>query len=207
MLQSHHPLQQQRERRIRGRVTKRVARHLRERVGSLRRLLALALFLAFVGLGAALFFALRPAPEATAEAILLGRGPAGVLGKTGLNAVPPDSIRRRRAPRPKQDGRAERGDAAGSGEASYYGDELRGNPTASGEPFNPEGYTAAHRSLPLGSRLRVTNLTNGESVVVRVNDRGPFSGHRVIDVSKGAARELGMLGGGTTRVRLELLPS
>ena len=73
--------------------------------------------------------------------------------------------------------------AIGQGTASYYGRELAGNRTASGERFNPNGLTAAHRTLPLGTRLRVTNVANGRSVIVRVNDRGPFVGKRLIDVS------------------------
>jgi rare lipoprotein A len=93
----------------------------------------------------------------------------------------------------------------GDGEASYYGHELAGNRTASGERFNPMGMTAAHRTLPLGSKLKVTNKSNGKSVVVRINDRGPFVKHRLIDVSLGAAREIGMYRAGKAQVRLELL--
>ncbi|WP_241233606.1 septal ring lytic transglycosylase RlpA family protein [Altericroceibacterium xinjiangense] len=93
----------------------------------------------------------------------------------------------------------------GQGEASYYGEELAGNPTASGEPFNPNHLTAAHRSLPMGSKLRVTNVRTGDAVVVRVNDRGPYVGRRVIDLSKAAAREVGILNSGTGRVQLALV--
>ncbi|MDP8914751.1 MAG: septal ring lytic transglycosylase RlpA family protein, partial [Pseudomonadota bacterium] len=78
----------------------------------------------------------------------------------------------------------------GEGEASYYGNELAGNRTASGERFNPRALTAAHRTLPLGSKLRVTNKANGKSVIVRINDRGPFAKARLIDVSFAAAQEL-----------------
>jgi rare lipoprotein A len=91
------------------------------------------------------------------------------------------------------------------GMASYYGNELAGNRTASGERFDPGQLTAAHRSLPFGSRVRVTNTSNGDSVVVRINDRGPFSRGRVIDVSQAAAREIGMNHSGTARVKLALL--
>ncbi|HEX8571473.1 MAG TPA: septal ring lytic transglycosylase RlpA family protein [Allosphingosinicella sp.] len=97
--------------------------------------------------------------------------------------------------------------AAGQGEASYYGHELAGNRTASGERFNPNAMTAAHRTLPLGTRLRVTNLSNGRSVIVRVNDRGPFVGNRLIDVSLGAAREINMVRSGKAQVRLEIVPT
>lgn len=93
----------------------------------------------------------------------------------------------------------------GSGVASYYGNELAGNRTASGERFDPGQLTAAHRSLPFGSMVRVTNTSNGDSVVVRINDRGPFSRGRVIDVSTAAAREIGMHRSGTARVKLALL--
>ena len=93
----------------------------------------------------------------------------------------------------------------GQGEASYYGFELAGNRTASGERFNPHAMTAAHRSLPLGTKLRVTNLADGRSVIVRINDRGPFVRHRIIDVSLGAAREIGMQRAGKAQVKLEIL--
>jgi rare lipoprotein A len=93
----------------------------------------------------------------------------------------------------------------GSGMASYYGDELAGNRTASGERFDPDQLTAAHRTLAFGSRVRVTNLANGRSVIVRINDRGPFSRGRVIDVSDAAAREIDMRRSGTAKVSMTLL--
>lgn len=77
------------------------------------------------------------------------------------------------------------------GLASWYGDELAGAPTASGERFDPAGFTAAHRSLPLGSLAEVTDLATGRSIVVRINDRGPHRGDRIIDLSSGAAHRLG----------------
>ena len=91
------------------------------------------------------------------------------------------------------------------GIASWYGDEFQGRPTSSGEPFDKNKLTAAHRSLPLPSWVRVTNLANGRSVVVRVNDRGPFSDpeRRIIDVSHAAAVELGMVETGTASVRVQ----
>ena len=127
--------------------------------------------------------------ETQPDPVLLGRGTAGVYADS-LQAASEDE---------------EGGSDAGSGEASYYGNELAGRPTASGETFDPQGMTAAHRTLPLGSRVRVTNLRTGQSVVVRINDRGPFAQHRVIDLSEGAARQIGMLGAGTATVRLHLL--
>jgi rare lipoprotein A (peptidoglycan hydrolase) len=89
-----------------------------------------------------------------------------------------------------------------TGLASYYGSE-GGARTASGEHFNPSGMTAAHTTLPFNTQVRVTNLKNGKSVVLRINDRGPFSGHRIIDVSKGAATKLDFRGAGIVRVRVE----
>lgn len=91
----------------------------------------------------------------------------------------------------------------GEGTASFYGREHHGGPTASGERFNMHAMTAAHRTAPLGSRLKVTNLRNGKSVVVRINDRGPFVRGRIIDVSRAAADALGFTGAGLTRVALE----
>jgi rare lipoprotein A len=95
--------------------------------------------------------------------------------------------------------------SVGQGEASYYGHELAGNRTASGERFNPQAMTAAHRSLPLGTKLRVTNLSNGRSVMVRVNDRGPFARGRILDLSLGAAHKIGMVRAGSAKVKLEVL--
>jgi rare lipoprotein A len=92
-----------------------------------------------------------------------------------------------------------------TGMASYYSRELEGNRTANGEVCDPDDLTAAHRTLPFGSKVRVTNLANGDSVVVRINDRGPFGRGRVIDISHAAAKEIGMHRSGTARVRLTLL--
>jgi rare lipoprotein A len=92
------------------------------------------------------------------------------------------------------------------GKASWYGREQHGGPTASGERFNMFALTAAHRSLPMNTRVRVTNLRNGHSVVVRINDRGPYGRGRVLDVSYAAARELDMLHAGVVPVRVEVLP-
>ena len=92
----------------------------------------------------------------------------------------------------------------GRGVASWYGPKFAGKRTASGETFDPSEYTAAHRTLPFGSQVRVTNET-GKSVVVRINDRGPFTGGRVIDVSQAAARDLGLIGPGHGSVTLAVL--
>jgi rare lipoprotein A len=90
----------------------------------------------------------------------------------------------------------------GVGVASWYGAEFHGLPTASGEPFDMHGLTAAHRTLPLGSRARVTNLANGRSVVVRITDRGPHARRRMIDLSYGAANELAMVPAGSAEVEV-----
>ena len=89
-----------------------------------------------------------------------------------------------------------------TGRASWYGDELRGSRTASGERFDPDALTAAHRSLPLGSWAEVTALDTGRTVRVRINDRGPFHGDRIIDLSAAAARRLGISGNGARLVRI-----
>ncbi len=92
-----------------------------------------------------------------------------------------------------------------TGVASWYGRQHHGKRTASGEAYDMNGLTAAHRTLPLGTRVRVTNLDNGRSVDVRINDRGPFAGNRLIDLSYAAARRLGAVGVGVFRVGLKTL--
>ena len=92
-----------------------------------------------------------------------------------------------------------------SGKASWYGRHFHGKPTASGEVFDQRLMTAAHKTLPLGSRARVTNLQNGNSVEVTINDRGPFVPGRIIDLSRAAADELGFLETGLAQVRVEIL--
>ena len=89
-----------------------------------------------------------------------------------------------------------------TGTASYY---KSGKITANGEPFKPHGMTAAHRKLKFGTRVRVTNLANGRKVIVRINDRGPFIDGRIIDLSLGAARKIGMLHRGVVRIKMEVL--
>jgi rare lipoprotein A len=92
-----------------------------------------------------------------------------------------------------------------TGLASWYGQGFHGKRTASGEVFNQEQFTAAHRTLPWGSRVKVINLANGKSVEVRINDRGPFGKGRIIDVSRAAARILGIVESGIANVRVEWL--
>ena len=91
------------------------------------------------------------------------------------------------------------------GNASWYGSQFANRPTASGELFDPEKLTAAHRKLPLGSKVVVTNLQNGRSVLVTITDRGPYWTNRDIDLSYRAARVLGMVQRGVARVRIEPL--
>jgi rare lipoprotein A len=96
--------------------------------------------------------------------------------------------------------------ATQTGKATWYSDSLAGRPTASGEPYDPGELTAAHRTLPFGTRVRVTNLRNDRSVVVRVNDRGPFGrADRIIDLSRAAAEGLEMIRAGVVPVRLEVV--
>ena len=93
-----------------------------------------------------------------------------------------------------------------TGVAAYYSDSLAGRPTASGEPYNPSDFTAAHRTLPFGTILRVTPSTGGPNVHVRVTDRGPFGeARRIIDLSRAAAERLGMMQTGVIPVRVEVL--
>ena len=94
------------------------------------------------------------------------------------------------------------GDELGEGLASFYGAGLQGNLTANGERFDKEQLTAAHRTLRFGTCVSVFSVSTGRSVDVRINDRGPFVGGRIIDVSEAAARELGLIAAGVGRVRL-----
>jgi rare lipoprotein A len=122
----------------------------------------------------------------------------GVALALGVLAGPGCSLVREPTPPPVVGGVQE-------GIASWYGPGFHGNRTANGEIFDQNELTAAHRSLPHGTRAMVTNLDNGRTVEVRINDRGPFVGGRVIDLSYAAARTVGMIGPGTARVRIEVL--
>ncbi|HEY4059588.1 MAG TPA: septal ring lytic transglycosylase RlpA family protein [Kofleriaceae bacterium] len=92
-----------------------------------------------------------------------------------------------------------------TGMASWYGNELAGHKTANGERFDPSKLTAAHRTLRFGTMVKVTTVKTGRSVVVRINDRGPFSKNRIIDLSEAAARAIGMIDAGSARVTLEVI--
>ncbi|MBC7448740.1 MAG: septal ring lytic transglycosylase RlpA family protein [Hymenobacteraceae bacterium] len=93
-----------------------------------------------------------------------------------------------------------------TGKASWYGSRYHGRKTSSGERFDKDALTAAHLSLPFGTRVRVRNLTNDSSVIVRITDRGPFGRGRIVDVSEGAARQLGIFSAGVAHVAMEVLP-
>jgi rare lipoprotein A len=129
--------------------------------------------------------------------VLLALALAGVSGCGSTqrrSASPTSSMSPPRERRPAQEGMA-----------SWYGGKFNGKKTASGERFDENEYTAAHLKLPFGTKVRVTNLKNGRSVEVRINDRGPWGGHGIIDLSKAAARAIGMLSDGRAPVRLEVL--
>jgi len=97
--------------------------------------------------------------------------------------------------------------AAQEGIASWYGGKFQGRTTANGEIFDTNKFTAAHKTLPFGTMVKVTNLENGSTTIVRINDRGPFIPGRIIDLSRAAAMEIGMTGRGIARVRIEELES
>lgn len=146
-----------------------------------------------------------------ADAAWTCHGPAYVCSHGSHKAVKSRvSYRTHRASHSKYAHRAVRrshryasaGRGASSGMASYY---WQGQMTASGARFNPSAMTAAHRTLPFGTRVRVTNRANGRSVVVTINDRGPFVGGRIIDLSRGAAQAISMTGAGVAPVSLEVL--
>ena len=108
-------------------------------------------------------------------------------------------------PTPSKPARASSGRVQ-DGLATWYGGSHHGGPTASGERFNKHAMTAAHRTLPMQTRVRVTNQRNGRSVILRINDRGPFGNkRRIIDVSEGAARKLGMIEAGVVPVKVEVI--
>ena len=117
--------------------------------------------------------------------------PAPTVSPPVARALPPE-------PRVLQTGKQ-------TGKASWYGDAHHGRKTASGETFDMNALTAAHRTLPLGTRVLVTNLANGRSIEVRINDRGPVIPDRIIDLSFAAARALGGVGAGVFRVRIAVV--
>jgi rare lipoprotein A len=130
-----------------------------------------------------------------------------ILGCAGSKPTPSEPIASPPATKPSAppSGAPSGEPGAQTGVASFYSEFHDGRRTASGETFDMEELTAAHRTLPFGTRVKVTNLDNGRSVVVRINDRGPFVKKRIIDVSHAAAQQLKMIHRGTARVRLEVL--
>jgi rare lipoprotein A len=132
----------------------------------------------------------------------LPAAPAPAVGAVDLAMI--DHTHSAAAPDLAQTG-AGAGKSLGGGVASYYANHFHGRRTASGERFDMGALTAAHRTLPFGSKVRVTNPANGRSVVVRINDRGPFTRGRMIDVSHAAAQRLGLIARGHGRVELALL--
>ncbi len=129
--------------------------------------------------------------------------PAVIVDQAQDEAAPAKSLDQAKTLNQSAPKTLEKSTVLGEGMASFYGAELAGNRTASGERFNPNALTAAHRTLPMGTKLRVTNKANGKSVIVRINDRGPFAKNRIIDVSRGAAEQISMVRSGTARVTLE----
>ena len=168
-------------------------RGLRARIGRAKRRAALVTSAGLLAVGGTYAFA----PDVDDA----GLGTPAVAEAPPSTLLPPPVV-------PVSDVRAQdpaegSGGAIPGGAASYYGAELAGNPTANGERFDPSDLTAAHRTLPFGTRVRVTHARTGESVVVRINDRGPFHGDRVIDLSKAAADAIGLTRSGTADVALE----
>ena len=148
---------------------------------------------------------LRPAHGHRAIGVA-GRQPAGVPGAggaaaPGIGRAPPARGRSVEEAHAQLAAKPAATTDGSVGIASFYKYESK---TASGEQFNPSELTAAHRTLPFGTRLRVTNVATGQSVTVRVNDRGPFIPGRVVDVSHSAAEVLGMIDRGITKVKLEV---
>ena len=134
--------------------------------------------------------AVRPTPPPAATTPL----PAVITPPPEAGTPTPAAITPRRGP-----------DAPVTGNASWYGKAHQGRATASGEPFDMNALTAAHRTLPLGTRVLVTNIKNGRSVEVRINDRGPQIPDRIIDLSYAAARALDAVGDGVFRVRIAVV--
>jgi len=139
----------------------------------------------------------------------IAHGLAIVLSVVSLGAAQrpnsSESATRPNVARPAVHKKAESSKPYQVGTASWYGSYFHGRATASGEPYNMYDLTAAHRSLPLGSWVRVTNLRNGRAVIVRINDRGPYVAPRIIDVSYSVARILEFKAQGLQRVRLDVI--
>ncbi len=127
------------------------------------------------------------------------------IGCSSAGRVPPAAATKKaERPQPRQPAK-KKVLAREKGIASWYGGKFHGRKTASGERYDMNKLTAAHKTLPFGTRVRVTNLDTGRNVVVRINDRGPFVRGRIIDLSRAAARKVDMIRSGTARVLVEVL--
>ena len=139
---------------------------------------------------------------------VLGQIAVALVFTTALGAAPADSTTKPQQGTPGQTNKTKHAITARKpqvGKASWYGRLFQHKQTASGEPFDMYQFTAAHRTLPLGSWVKVTDLKNDRSVIVRINDRGPVPENRIIDLSYGAAKMLGMTENGIHPVRVELI--
>lgn len=157
---------------------------------------------------------LRPDPGAGTRPTrrLMSAAPPAPIRPPRMPPRPNLSARRAQAQAPEPEPTVRAAEPAGGtvkrvlrGSASWYGPNFAGRDTASGETYDPSELTAAHRWLPFGTRVRVTNRLNGRSVSVRINDRGPYAGHRILDVSSAAADRLRMKGSGVVPVIIEVL--
>ena len=141
-----------------------------------------------------------------AMSIAVGSTPPGIALADDESAVAPHAPSKAASRhRVHGEGAPEAGDGKQGGNASFYAKHLSGRRTASGESYDPGALTAAHRTLPMGTKVRVVNPKNDRSVVVTVNDRGPVAKNRVIDVSSAAAHQLGMTKSGVTKVETEVV--
>lgn len=141
--------------------------------------------------------------DTTPRPMLVGGAPDGDAAFVPTVAVPAPSPAPE--PEPAREPAPQAASSVWSGVASWYGAAFAGQSTASGETFDPGALTAAHRTLPFGTQVRVTLEATGQSVIVRINDRGPYSGHREIDLSRAAADAIGLTSRGTGRVTLEVV--
>ncbi|RMF10309.1 MAG: septal ring lytic transglycosylase RlpA family protein [Candidatus Neomarinimicrobiota bacterium] len=132
-------------------------------------------------------------------------GALGILGVLVSCATAPRYTHSESTPPARKESSPIRSKKVMTGISSYYGKDFHGKLTANGEVFDMYGLTAAHKTLPLNTVVRVTNLDNGKSVILRINDRGPYVKGRILDCSYGAAKKLGFVQQGTARVRIEVL--
>ncbi|WP_237164781.1 septal ring lytic transglycosylase RlpA family protein [Paraurantiacibacter namhicola] len=147
-----------------------------------------------------------PSDEAQLSEVSFEEGFEAYSGDVDPGAIPPHAVRLDTFDPPLEvEPEPRSGRSLGMGVASYYGARFAGRLTANGERFNPREMTAAHKTLPFGTRVRVTNPRNGKSVIVRINDRGPFIRGRTIDLSRGAAEEIGIVRAGHGRVAMEIV--